>query len=413
MTEFTGERVIPGQVNVDLWNEHISRYAFAARYAPGKRVLDLGCGTGYGAAALASTATHVTALDLSGDALAYARTNFPLSNVEWIEASCASIPCPAAAFDLITAFEVIEHLSDRTTLIAEAARVLRPDGMFVVSTPNSLYYAESRINEGPNPFHEHEYEFEEFAAELRHAFPHVIVLLQNRTECLAFYPHKTFPIAEASIPAASGSPEDANFFVAVCSHKSLPEIRGFAYVPRAANLLREREQHIQKLDGELAMNQQWLADVRADRQKLIDYVNQQKEHIEEHNRWALELERLHKGAQERVAQLQEELQVQQRSAINVMAQYELKISDLEQNSQAVTQRAAGVIAGLTDEVENERAAHAATIQRLSESETLVEERSRWALDLQAQLEQLEATLAAVRKSRWLALGGTLGVGPKL
>ncbi len=56
VSEFTGERVIPGQVNDDLWAEHISRYAFAARFAAGKRVLDIGCGTGYGTAELAQHA---------------------------------------------------------------------------------------------------------------------------------------------------------------------------------------------------------------------------------------------------------------------------------------------------------------------------------------------------------------------
>ena len=46
MAEFTGERVIPGEVDVDLLNEHVARYAFAARLARGKRVLDAGCGGG-------------------------------------------------------------------------------------------------------------------------------------------------------------------------------------------------------------------------------------------------------------------------------------------------------------------------------------------------------------------------------
>ena len=49
-TEFTGERVIPGLVDVDLWNEHISRYTFAARLARRKRVLDVGCGCRVGSA---------------------------------------------------------------------------------------------------------------------------------------------------------------------------------------------------------------------------------------------------------------------------------------------------------------------------------------------------------------------------
>ena len=59
LIEFTGERVVPGQVDADLWNEHLARYAFAAPLAPGKRVLDAGCGSGYGSAELARTARTV------------------------------------------------------------------------------------------------------------------------------------------------------------------------------------------------------------------------------------------------------------------------------------------------------------------------------------------------------------------
>ena len=51
MSEFTGERVIPGEVDPNLWNEHFSRYAFAALFCRGRKsVLDAGCGTGYGTA---------------------------------------------------------------------------------------------------------------------------------------------------------------------------------------------------------------------------------------------------------------------------------------------------------------------------------------------------------------------------
>ena len=60
MVEFTGERVIPGQVNDDLWSEHVARYAYARRYAEGRRALDAGCGTGYGSAELAQSAITVT-----------------------------------------------------------------------------------------------------------------------------------------------------------------------------------------------------------------------------------------------------------------------------------------------------------------------------------------------------------------
>ena len=63
MVEFTGERVVPGQVNDDLWSEHVARYAFARRFSAGKSVLDAGCGTGYGSAELARSARDVAGID--------------------------------------------------------------------------------------------------------------------------------------------------------------------------------------------------------------------------------------------------------------------------------------------------------------------------------------------------------------
>src|SRR5215471_11758453 len=84
LAEFTGERLIPGQVDVDLLNEHVARYAFAARLARGKRVLDAGCGAGYGSAELARVAQRVIGLDIAADALFFGRDNYPAENLAWL-----------------------------------------------------------------------------------------------------------------------------------------------------------------------------------------------------------------------------------------------------------------------------------------------------------------------------------------
>ena len=107
MTEFTGERVIPGKVSDDLWAEHVARYAFAQRLAPGRRVLDLGCGTGYGTVGLAKHSRELVAgVDCSVEAIEYAVTNFP--GPHFLRASATMLPFCESSFDLICAFEVIE-----------------------------------------------------------------------------------------------------------------------------------------------------------------------------------------------------------------------------------------------------------------------------------------------------------------
>ncbi len=77
-----------------------------------------------------------------------------------------------------------------------------------------------------------------------------------------------------------GSPAEAHFFVAVCSTGAAPELRSFLYVPYAANVLREREQHIRMLTDDLAR-------VIKERQELVEIHEQQTRHLEQQNRWAL------------------------------------------------------------------------------------------------------------------------------
>jgi len=122
--EFTGERVIPGQVDPDLWAEHISRYAFASRFAPEALVLDVGCGAGYGTAELASRARFAIGIDLAPEAITHATSTYTLPNIRFVPGSALALPFANESFELVTAFEVIEHLTDWRSLLSEAKRLL-------------------------------------------------------------------------------------------------------------------------------------------------------------------------------------------------------------------------------------------------------------------------------------------------
>lgn len=407
MSEFTGERVIPGEVNDDLWAEHVARYAFAARLAKDARVLDIGCGTGYGTAELAQHARSATGIDIAPDAIVYATEHYPIRNTTFLAASASAIPFPGASFDLITAFEVIEHLDNWHELLIEARRLLHPEGTFLVSTPNKLYYAESRAKEGPNPFHAHEFEFAEFREALETVFPNVTMLLQNRLESQAFYPHATFAPVDAKLDTSRGSPDEAHFFLALCSIDRVPEARSFIYVPRAANLLREREQHIFLLQDELAKNKTWLEGVMSDRQKLIESQAELKAHLEEHNRWALQLDQDHRAALARIAELQDLMQAEQAKAMEMAAAYQSTVDALEQENRDKTEWATETqrrLAQKCDEL-------AETVRLLDRAEATVVERTAWAQDLDRSLQQANAKLQTIAASRWVKLGRAAGMGP--
>ncbi len=337
MAEFTGERVIPGHVDIDLFNEHMARYAFAARLSRGKRALDAGCGAGYGAAELARAALNVVGIDSSLDAIEYARANYALTNLTFEQASCEALPHSDGSFDLIVAFEVIEHLANWSRFLREARRVLAINGQFIVSTPNKLYYAESRGADGANPYHVHEFEFDEFRDELRSVFPHVSLYLENHVEGVAFQPYEPGNTVEVRVDSGAARPDESHFFVAVCAHRPQVGNPAFVYVPRSANLLRERERHIGLLEAELSRKDDWLETATRELSRLQREHEAQTEDLNRSNTWAEELNRELEMRRSRVAELQEELARDQRNAREVAEGYAAKVRDLEREIGEQTQ----------------------------------------------------------------------------
>ena len=423
LAEFTGERLIPGQVNVDLLNEHLARYTFAARLARGKRVLDIGCGAGYGSAELADLAAQVFGLDVAPEAIEFARANYQLPNLRFEQASCTALPHPDAGFDLVVAFEVIEHLEDWRGFLSEACRVLAPGGQLIVSTPNKLYYTESRGKEGANPFHVHEFDFEEFRTELGAVFPHVSLFLENHVEGVTFQPYEPGNTVEARVDAGEPRPDESHFFLAVCAHR--PQIGNptFVYVPRVANVLRERERHIAALEKELVVKDQWLDQAQTDikefdreHQKLLGMFRDQKETLERSNLWAESLNQEVLTNRARIVELQEEMAREQENSRQVAEAYEVKIRDLEGDLAAKIAWAQDAEARLEREIAEKKRA----IDVLHETEAERDERTAWGLRLQQELEQLQAEarkldglVTMYKSSRWVKLGRKVGLGPAL
>jgi SAM-dependent methyltransferase len=397
LVEFTGERVIPGQGDDDLWSEHVARYAYARRYAEGRRVLDAGCGTGYGSAELSQAALRVTGIDSARDAIEFARANYPIPGLDFVVASCARLPFPAKAFDLVVAFEVIEHLTGQRAFLEECARVLTPHGLFIVSSPNRRYYAETRAKTGPNPYHVHEFEAREFLEELSGVFENVRLVLQNRIESFAFHPPSSFWPAEARIDGGGGNAEDAHFLMALCSFDPLPDPRSFVYVPRAANLLREREQHVQLLEQQLACTQ-------TERDSLLNVFRKQKEELDDRTHWALRLNQELESSGQRIVELQGELDA-------VASGYQARVNELETENRDKTAWALATEARLLGELEARGRDLAECVRLLETAEATVEERTLWAQRVEAQREKLEMQLSMIRASRWIKLGRKFGLGP--
>ncbi len=170
---FMQERYVPGTWSRLTAYEHLPRYLFASQFASGRKVLDFGCGSGYGAATLAVTAANVTGIDISNDALAWASRKHEAANLTFLWSDDLARRFAGAGMGLVTCFEVIEHLTaaQQEELMHNLSAALAEDGVLVISTPNPkmtcLY--------GENPFHLHELSFTGFEALLRKSFPRVLL----------------------------------------------------------------------------------------------------------------------------------------------------------------------------------------------------------------------------------------------
>lgn len=177
MMKWTGERFVPWLKDAEIACEHLHRYAWVSTMVKGKDILDIACGEGYGTAMLAAQARTAVGVDVDAAAVTHASTKYQRPNLRYIEGSASAIPLEKESFDLICCFEAIEHIEDQQGLLKEASRLLRPDGLFVVSTPNKPEYQGHSGEE--NPFHVHELELDEFDSLLRGHFKHVVLLGQR------------------------------------------------------------------------------------------------------------------------------------------------------------------------------------------------------------------------------------------
>jgi 2-polyprenyl-3-methyl-5-hydroxy-6-metoxy-1,4-benzoquinol methylase len=181
MNEHQGypERIIPSETAPGIVAIHLKRYAFARDYVGGKRVLDIACGVGYGTQYLAETATEVIGVDLDSEAIQFACDHYASSaNVRFVQGDALQVPLEDASFDVICSFETIEHVPDVDRFLREVRRLLKPDGVFLVSTPAARHSTSSP----ENPHHVQEWSPRDFEALLRMHFGHVELFSQMRRE---------------------------------------------------------------------------------------------------------------------------------------------------------------------------------------------------------------------------------------
>lgn len=166
----TGERFVPN-LEGTIRLEHLHRYYLACELAKDKHVLDVACGEGYGSAILTRVARRVIGVDIAKDAVAHATANYATDITSFLEGSATSIPVEDDSVDVVVSFETIEHLAEHEEMLSEIRRVLRPDGVLLISSPNKAIYSDETGYQ--NPFHVKELYTDQFVELVGKTFPNV------------------------------------------------------------------------------------------------------------------------------------------------------------------------------------------------------------------------------------------------
>ncbi len=178
------ERITPDRVgasNMIEYQEHLARYTFAKKFIKKDDIgLDIACGTGYGTSMLLADtrAKKMTGVDISEEAIVYAKQHFSDKGLEFVKHDAAETGFPKNSFDVIVSFETIEHLerSKAARLIENLYYLLKDDGTLIMSCPNRETYPRGYTQ---NPYHVYEYSYGEIRDALNKHFRSIDLYCQG------------------------------------------------------------------------------------------------------------------------------------------------------------------------------------------------------------------------------------------
>jgi SAM-dependent methyltransferase len=282
------ERFVPDEMRGELVEaEHLARYAWASAFCSGRRVLDAGCGVGYGAEMINEAgATEVVAVDISESAVDLARSAVTAGVVCEV-GDVRSLAYEDDSFDVVVCFEVIEHLEEQERVLDELARVLAPDGLLLISSPNRERYVPG------NPHHRHELGRAEMQAALDSRFASARIISQHvmLASIITWSASPRFEGAD-TLRTAEPKPDDEIYLLGMAGSELPPD-------PGPVVTL-----------GRFAEARLWL-----------EHIEHQRQHIE---RQAHRLEDLESREESRRAALEQLAEAQRRLAATVVERAELE-----------------------------------------------------------------------------------------
>jgi SAM-dependent methyltransferase/glycosyltransferase involved in cell wall biosynthesis len=251
--KFDGERFVPYS-STDGELEHLHRYLLACKLVSGKSVLDIASGEGYGSKMLADYASSVAGVDISEEAISHAQSTYSANNLTFKVGSCTDIPFERHRFDVVVSFETIEHHAQHEKMLLEIGRVLKPNGLLVISSPDKEFYSDKRNYK--NEFHVKELYRAEFLNLLALHFPNVEIFSQRILYGSAIFSEKLSAPA-LTMSATSGIERSRNgvseplYLLALASSADIPTLPNSVFETALANSdgFREAGRRIYQLEG--------------------------------------------------------------------------------------------------------------------------------------------------------------------
>ncbi len=142
--------------------EHLHRYAIACQFSANKNILDIACGEGYGSFLISKNAASVIGVDIDCNVIAQASKKYIKKNLSFIQGTTSNIPVADNSIDVVVSFETIEHHNEHEKMFEEIKRVLKSNGVLIISSPEKKYYSD--IPNHQNIFHIKELYLDEFKA---------------------------------------------------------------------------------------------------------------------------------------------------------------------------------------------------------------------------------------------------------
>jgi len=224
--------------------EHLHRYAIAKEFVKGKTVLDIACGEGYGTSLLADEALSVKGVDIDSSVIEKAKRKYTKPNLNFLLGSTEQIPFVDQSFEVVTSFETIEHTSEHEKMMSEIKRVLKPNGLLIISTPDKLNYADKRNHRSPfhikelysEQFHELISMYFTYHIFMRQLYTNASVITSDNPGMVKMYKGNFEEITVTNLP-------DSLYLIAFASDKPV-EISGFSIFdggPTLDDALRQRE----------------------------------------------------------------------------------------------------------------------------------------------------------------------------